>query len=315
MNNIAKLTVSPSSEAFQDYIKRDHPEAVKIKPASHWADELAYSLENPPHQQGDCMPWDKTYSTIRMRPSELSVWAGTNGHGKSSLNCQVLIWLAAQGKRVMIASMEMPPLKTLNRMVRQAAGGASPDRKWQDMFFKRMEGNLWFYDQLGSVDATRCLDVVRYSADRLKCDHIQVDSITKIKGMMGDHSNGLQMDFVNDLQSLAFDYKTHIHLVSHVRKGNDERNAPGKFDLKGSGGIADQADNIYIVWQNKDKLNNPNDPAFDGKPDTVLKCVKQRHGEWEGPVMLWFGAKGAMQFVGREGERLTCPGFSIGDRP
>ena len=310
MNNIAEYTITDRSTEFKNYIARTPPEALKIRPASDWRGDLDYILDNPIHQQGDELPWGKSWGTIRLRHSELSIWAGVNGHGKSSLNSQVLGWRAAQGQKIMIASMEMPPVKTLGRMIRQLCGGRTPDKGWREKFFKIMEGRLWFYDQLGSVDAKRILDVTRYSADVLGCNHIQIDSITKIKGLRDEYSK--QADLVNELQSVAFDYKTHVHLIAHMRKGETENKMPDKFDLRGASDIADQADNIFIVWQNKPKINNPE--KYVGEPDTVLRCAKQRHGEWEGRLNLWFGGNGAYQFVEQEGATMVAQGFRTEDR-
>jgi twinkle protein len=67
-----------------------------------------------------------------------------------------------------------------------------------------------------------------------------------------------QKDFVDGLCAIARDTGLHIHLVCHMRKGENEKSAPGKFDVKGAGEIADLADNIVIVWKN---LRKPDDIA------------------------------------------------------
>jgi twinkle protein len=306
MGSVEKLVITDKAASFQDYIKRTPEEALKIRPASDWAAELDDILDNPMTTTGDCLPWGKSHSRVRLRHSELSIWAGVNGHGKSSLNGQVLAWLACSGKKVMVASMEMPPAVTLSRMVRQVVGGSTPDKQWRNQFLAAMEGKLWFYDQLGSVDSRRIIDVTRYSADVLGCDHIQIDSITKVKGLRDDYSK--QADLVNDLQSIAFDYKSHIHLIAHMRKSETENKMPDKFDLRGASDIADQADNIFIVWQNKPKLLDRDNYA--NEPDTVLRVAKQRHGDFEGRINLWFGNQGTYQFVEREGQQLFAPNFT-----
>lgn len=322
MTNVTPLTVKDTSQKFQDFLKKTYPDSADVKPASDWIDEVDYLLDNPPNQQGDRMPWDKTWKTVRLRPSELSIWAGVGGHGKSALNGQILATLANEGQGVMVASMEMRPEKTIERMIKQMTGGASPDKRWRAKFFERMDGNLWIYDQLGSVDPKRILDVTRYAADVLDCSHIQVDSLTKVKGLRDDYAK--QADLVNDLQNVAFDYKTHVHLIAHMRKGDSENKMPDKFDLRGASDIADQADNIFIVWQNKKKIGllqaleqglpehelTDTDRKLLEKPDTILRCAKQRHGEWEGPVHLWFGRPGSYQFVGRKGDVMHPPGFA-----
>lgn len=52
------------------------------------------------------------------------------------------------------------------------------------------------------------------------------------------------------------------------------------MDIKGSGAITDIADNVFSVWRNKDQAP--------GEPNALLQCDKQRNGEWEGKISLWF---------------------------
>jgi twinkle protein len=75
----------------------------------------------------------------------------------------------------------------------------------------------------------------------------------------------------------------HIHLVHHIRKLQSEEVQPGKNDLKGSGSIADQVDNVFLVWRNKKKENNRRNGMQyeESDPDTFLMCQKQRNGEAE----------------------------------
>lgn len=71
----------------------------------------------------------------------------------------------------------------------------------------------------------------------------------------------------------------HIHLVCHSRKANDETQAPRKMDIRGSGSITDQVDNVFCVWRNKDERRVPAE-------DALLIVDKQRNGEWEGRLAL-----------------------------
>jgi twinkle protein len=75
-----------------------------------------------------------------------------------------------------------------------------------------------------------------------------------------------------------------------MRKGDDENHVGGKFDLKGSGAITDQVDNVFIVWRNKRKAleRQQNGVVDESIPDAALVCEKQRNGDWEGRIGLWF---------------------------
>ncbi len=109
---------------------------------------------------------------------------------------------------------------------------------------------------------------------------------------------------------------THTILIAHSRKGQDERTPVGKLDIKGSGGITDNADNCLSIWRNKPKELKLQDLADDksittfkriekeadlkAKPDAILICDKQRHGTgWEGRVRLWYDS-GAVLYRDQE---------------
>jgi twinkle protein len=71
----------------------------------------------------------------------------------------------------------------------------------------------------------------------------------------------------------------HIHIVHHVKKGK-ESEPSGRYDAKGSGAISDNVHNSLVVWSNKEGIKD--------MPDVILKCDKQREGEWEGKIALNF---------------------------
>ena len=91
----------------------------KVKPASMWIQELIDRLRNPVKQPRALMPWRKTHKLMQFRPGEVTVWGGANGSGKSLVTGQIALSLCTQGEKVCIASFEMKPLKSLERMGRQ----------------------------------------------------------------------------------------------------------------------------------------------------------------------------------------------------
>lgn len=278
------------------YEQMSEPQA-RVKPASTWLEEILESDAAGPATGGAVLPWAKTHDAIRLRPGELSVWAGINGHGKSLLLGHVALGLMAQKQRVMIASFEMKPVVTIKRMRRQASCGAFPTEKFTREFAAWSDGRLWLYDQQGMVDVPRIAALLRYCHDALGIQHAVIDSLMKcVRGE--DDYNG-QKDMLDLLTSIGRDTGMHIHLVHHIRKSDDENRLPGKFDLKGSGSISDQADNVFVVWRNKKKQFE----AQAGKevdadlPDACVICEKQRNGEWEGRVTLWFD-EASQQYLG-----------------
>ena len=257
------------------------------------------------------MPWSVTHNSFRLRHSELSVWAGINGHRKSMIVGQIMGWIAKH-QRVCIASLEMQPETTLLRMARQLCG-CMPTDGWMHKFMDWSDERICLYDQLDTIEVERILGMVHYAAVELKCDHIVIDSLTKC-GLPPDDYNA-QTKFVDRLQWAAKAHKCHIHLVAHMRKGRDVLDRPDKWDVKGSSHITDLADNVVIVWANKKReearkeqsrgatLTKQQEQELERGVDQELIVAKQRHGEYEGSVGLYFDPK-SLQFTSIEGKRI-----------
>lgn len=299
--------LNPDGINFLEYLKETES-AERVKPASVYMAELISSLRNHKTEPKTYLPWDKTHSQFQFRPGEVTLWGGVNGHGKSLMTGMAALSLISQGERVCIASFEMKPKKTLERMARQW-GREAPFGEWMDeqalaafedlyrQFGDWTDNKLWLYDQQGTVKADTMVGVARYCASELGITHIFVDSLMKcVRGE--DDFNG-QKGFVDDLTSLARDRNVHIHLVHHIRKLSSEEDTPDKTDVKGSGSITDQVDNLLLVWRNKRKERDQQAGKLINaeEPDALLICDKQRNGEWEGRIKLYFH-KDSQQFVG-----------------
>ena len=271
-----------------------------IRPASDWREGVKQRLNGEQEQIGDRMPWGKTHKFVLLRPGEVSVWAGINGHGKSQILGQVSSW-CMKGSKWLIASMEMKPEASLARMARQVAGAAHPSGDWIDRMIDWTDSRLWIYDQIDTVASDRILGMVHYAAQELGINHIVIDSLMKCG--IGPDDYAKQKAFVDRLCWAAKAEDIHIHLVHHIRKGEKEGKIPDKFDIKGAGEITDLVDNVFIVHRNKEKEkkarmieSGPEDQATKAakleelapQPDTQLICAKQRHGEFEGAFSLWF---------------------------
>lgn len=231
--------------------------------------------------RGDLLPWSKTHGTIGLRPGEVSVWAGINGHGKSNIIGQVCAW--GLDKHWLIASMEMAPAATMERMVKQIAGNSRPGNDYIDSLLRWTDDRLWIYDQTDTIAAERILALVRYAVTK-NINHVVIDSLMKC-GIRKDDLEG-QTRFVDKLCWIAKTYKIHVHLVHHMRKGENEYKIPDKFDIRGASEIADLVDNVFIVHRNKKKENKPEE--FLDEPDCWLRLAKQRHFSWEGIYGLWY---------------------------
>lgn len=299
------MQLIPDNIDFDAYLK-GADENAKIKPASEYAEAVIANLHHYDAGFAGCrLPWSKTEELFHIRPGEVTLWPGINGHGKSMVVGQVMTSLMCQSQKVCIASMEMRPVATMTRMCRQAFGSNLPNVDYIREFHAWTDGKLWLYDQHGTVNADRLLGVLNYATKELGVTQFVIDSLMKC-GMNEDDYNG-QKRFVDRLCAAAKDTGCHIHLIAHSRKGQDELTAPNKMDVKGSGSITDQVDNVMTVWRNKKKEiaieTNKTTPEILDSADALLICDKQRHGEWEGRIALWFD-KPSFRYKGSQREQV-----------
>lgn len=272
------------------------PERSKVRPASEYRDELIARLFGDAKHQGAYWPWDKANDKgLRFRSQEVTVYAGINGHRKSTLAGQIALSLMRQDERCLIASFEMAVPHTLERMVRQSAATLNPSLRYTDAWRDWTDGRLWMYDHLGACEPRRVLAVARYAAKELGVRHVFIDSLMKVVANVDDY-NG-QKRFVGDLCALAMGFDCHVHLVAHARKGRDEADALDKFDVKGAGEIIDQVDNAILVQKNM--------RAKEGDSDMFVTVAKQRSGAFEGTLAMWFNAE-ALTIGEKPGGRWTA---------
>ena len=283
--------------AYMDLTDHDHA----VRPSGEYAQDVIDYFWSEKIERGDQTPWENTIGKLAFRPGEVTLWAGYNGHGKSLALGQCAVGFVQQAKRTCVASMEMKPVITLARMCRQACGSNKPSVDFIGEFHKLTDKYIWMYDQQGMVNADKMIAVMRYARESKKVDHFVLDSLLKCGIAEDDYT--AQKLFVDRICTVARDTGLHVHLVAHSRKGKDENNPPGKMDVKGSGSITDQVDNVITWWRNKAKEEALR-TTRDGKrmeelkvePDAVLVCDKQRNGEWEGKIGFWFDPA-SLQFV------------------
>ena len=290
---------------------QEFPEHTAVVPAFVYSGLVEDYFHGAGSNHGRQLPWSKAHGKVGFRPGETTLWAGFNGSGKSLLVGQVLLEFLSRGDTACVASMEMKPEMSLARMCRQASGVNIPSSQFIGEFHDWLTERLWLYTQQNSVKHNRIVGLARYcgtgvlsAGKKVRMDHLVLDSLMKCGIGVDDYNT--QKQFINDLCSIAKDTGTHIHLVAHMRKGDSEFRESDKMDIKGASELSDQADNVMIFWRNKAKEDESVKPSPSEKimqmPDAVLSCRKQRNGEWEGKIALWFDKK-STQYVAYENAR------------
>lgn len=282
--------LQPEDIDFAKYLRESEPQA-RTRPASAYRDDLF--IEFGPRSHVSHKPHmfsTKLRDRIEFRNGEVTAWAGYNGHRKSMFAGQVALDLCVQRQRVLMVSLEMSPLQTIARMVKQASACSLPSREFIECFSAWSNDKLWLYDHIGALSPAMCEAVCRYFADKLKGKHVFIDSMAIV--CQSEEHLDEQKKFIVNIVRIAQETGLHIHVVAHCRKPMNDNQPPTKYDLKGSGSISDLAHNVLMVWANKQKVDklsvSPNDIEALEQPDALVWVTKQRNGTWEGKVKLWF---------------------------
>lgn len=276
-----------------------------LRQASTFEDEVVREFSEQEADSGIRLPWRKAGDRLVLRPGEVSIWAGINGHGKSQVIGHVALGACVDSWRVCVASMEFKPAKWLKRIVRQATAQCFPSMEFVRHVMRWTHDKLWVFDVTGKAKAAALLETFAYAARRYGVKLFVIDNLAKC-GFGEDDYNG-QKDFVDALTDFAKAHSVHVALVCHMRKGENEDKPNDKMGVKGSGAITDMADTLVVVWRNKPKeeairkAQSQTPPVavsdeITRKPDCLLLCGKQRNGEEEPKVALWFDQK-SLQYL------------------
>lgn len=280
------MNLIPTDIDFEIWYEQMEP-VVMLRPVQDIIEQAIDLLKAEP-QTPVVMPWLKSRERFSFRPAEVTVYAGQNGSGKSLVTGMIALQLMAQKRKVLVASFEMKPTTTLQRMVRQFSAVQFPAIEHYQDFARWVGDRMWFYDHQGETTRQKVIGVGDYAAKNYGVQDYFIDSLMKC--VKGEDDYNSQKDFVSDCTNLARDTGLHIHLVHHIRKGANDEAMPQKVDLKGSGSIADQVDNVWMMWRNKKKerLIEAGQPFELEEPDAMLLCEKQRNGDHEPRLKLWF---------------------------
>lgn len=271
-----------------------HLDPAELKAASDYLQNVL-DLRGNKVEPGFDPPFKKIQNHLRYRYNELTILNGVNGHGKSQLIGQTILSALAQGERACVYSGEMKPERLLDRMLKQIkilSGASESDIR---AGFAWLDWKMWLFDLVGTAKADRLLEVFEYAHRRYNVTVFVIDSLLKC-GIGEDDYNGQKL-FVERIADFKNKYPVHVILVTHSRKSDDETKPTGKMDVKGSGAITDLADTVLTIWRNKGKENEINalkaqylevPSDLTDKPDGMLFCRKQRNGEWEGQIALFW---------------------------
>ena len=291
---------------------KDPPHTGDVKSPEDYTEDAWKYLTDATEKRGGRLPWQ--YAEWKFQPGHLNVYVGINGHGKSMMLSQMMAWLTRDGQsdrveKVLFWSPEMTPAAQVARLVTMITGIGNPTKEYFEKAVRWMGDRIYIYQRAHRVGIDELKGISLFAQRRLGVTQIVIDSLVKIHtGTSAANQLLVQTDLADQLAVLARDSGLTINLVAHARKGERESDRLTKFDLKGSGAIADLADSIWIVSRNvrkneMQKFAKGQPTELDDAPDGYLECVKNRHHHELPFISLWFNP-GANQFTSKQGKIL-----------
>jgi twinkle protein len=224
---------------------------------------------------------------LYFRDSEVSLWVGDAGDGKSTFLNFLCLGAIAMKKPVFIASMEIKAEKTVSLMGKAVANSGEvqlDEEKAVDM----IAPFIHLADLTGYITQESLLEMLWFAFQRHGISVFVIDSLMRIAGLEEDYP--AQGMFMNRLQEFAAATNSHIHLVVHPRKIKTGDKVDGN-DIKGSSGLRNNASNVILLTRNPKKKSML--MAGEGTPleldrmhDTEIRVEKQRDSGWVGGFFL-----------------------------
>ena len=276
---------------------------AELQNASFFVEDVVEHFSpNKRKAAGFSPPWSTFAVDINFGYGQTTILAGWNGSGKTTLAGHITLDAMRQGMRVCVASLEFKSHTYLGWLVRQALCRPDPSPNQIRAAVAQISNNLWAFGTYGSAKLDKILEVWSYAHARYGCKLFVLDNLSKLNLGAGDKEgkNDRQDDAITKLTEFGVINNAHVLVLAHSRKKFSEHEEVGKLDIKGSGGTTDLADIVMLLHRCKKKERAMLDRAafaaipveeqvrLQASPDAYLTCEKNRHGEVEPRMGLWF---------------------------
>ena len=260
MSKITYTMDNPEARAIMDqFTLEDHrkrlaeQERSRLRPISDYVDEVIELHNKSKEERGVPLPWPSC-SDVVLEPNRISIVGGANGHMKSTMTSQLALQFARR-KPVAIMSLEIDMVTQAEILCQQMFA----EFKLSESQIKRAaewaEGKVWLYSWMQRIKIEQALGFL-WAASDIGCGLAVIDNLQKLG--IGHNDNDAQNEAFEQIMEVANNNPSgmHVILVHHVAKppGNDDNWRPSRYSLRGSSGLSDKTDNIFMAWHNKKRV-------------------------------------------------------------
>lgn len=202
-------------------------------------------------------------STAGLHPEELTTIGARPGVGKTIIGMQIGLNIARNKKTVMYTSLEMSVTQLCERIIAANSGvnglrirlGDIKDDEWAKIF----EAASFYAFENFLIDKTsRNPQHIRAKIRKYKPDLVIIDYLQLLQSTTKQQSREREIATITrDLKLMTLEFKIPIIILSQLNR-NAEGNRPTMADLRESGAIEQDSDNIIFLHEpnekEKDKL-------------------------------------------------------------
>ncbi len=250
------------------------------------------------------------------RKHETTVVCGTSFHGKSQFVQNHVAFLAAHGRKSMLASFEQEPAVTMGQILK--AMTCYPDlakSEEYDPAWDYINSMVTIYKSRKRITSKSIVQTFRQSYLSEGTDTFVLDNLLALQADRSD--NTAIANACDDLRLFVAEYPVTLFLAVHPRKvSNDAKADPNKpptqADIRGAAEVGDMCHNLMIVWRDMKKKRQLEEMKVNGMskqdrlafyqstPCGFVSLEKQRLTGAMPKMNTWFDNK-VNQFLPRPG--------------
>lgn len=308
----AKVVLHEAEARFLTATERAAP-ADGFRPASHAVEAAMTMIHRAAESRGGVVGIRSGIpslddKTAGFEPGGVTVLAARPAMGKSAMAWQFAERAAMDGEGVLVASYEMGAGQLGRRGLARLSHvdsnrirrGDMTREEWSALSEagKRLAGlPIWINDR-----PPHQVETLRSMIHRHRRTHparlVIVDYLQQMSGPKSGNRNNEVEHISRGLKRMAMELDVHVIALAQLSRGVEHRSPPRPVlsDLRDSGAIEQDADNVLLLWRPEYYFDDTTPPdaraKWGGKAELLL--AKQRDGEtgkvrlvWDGPHLIF----------------------------